>query len=1795
MRKNSQNCLKFIGYSYPINNQYANCVSATEISSSFLVAYASGKNVIVLKEGAFFTAVLSEHNYEVCTVCLAYCSQQIISCDISGEIIFWNLNNSEYFAKTKIKMQTPIISASFIVAKNEIFMVNEMKELIAFETIDGQLTPKILTKGFSFCMLSNDGKYLIAHNFKNSVTIFDLKTEFRVFQIIHLSRHVTSIDVHPYLQILFVLTADNVLRIYQLSEKFTSFVMTSSTFVPFPGFFIRLPDILFQNRKAVFKKNTKIALMNPNTLKIYYIIIDKNGKICNNSKNELFEFNQFSDAENQKHKLLFAFKTNKGTQIIYMSNDSLNIISKEKKWEILFHNYEIIHSELTGCNNLFFTLDKSGKLIVWHLFDFKHDSFVVSNSAVSAAWISDCSLVFYQKDTKQFITFNAVTHEVQNFDFEISGEDLISIFYNNGSLFGLTKSSLISKSLNNNKFDFPNVEGIDIFSFSKEYNSQFLFIFVSNNSLHVYLCPSMTKFNCEINNLGLTIKSIAALSIMSFAILFEDSIHFYSFNGYAFVYSNCYNIHGIKGMYCKNASCYGGNLFCFNANNVYAFSNTKLHLFNSHNSPESIKSICSDLTGNFFIEIYDKYFKVFTPCLSDNNDFIDSFIDENDNSCLYFPIAYSNISQPKIKTIQSTFLHLFEFDLMDLSRNQYEMPQPKQLPAIPNQELEKSSFQILTEKENLFDKDAIINLKQIQKITDIDLFGLRFLYTTLENKKVPSYIALWFSFSKRQPQIIQYLINQIRGHNKNKLELNDISNFLLPFSISSHNLLVNLLTEALIDSWNHFQRIENVILYYAALGQTLTLSKLYRSLGDSSKSDFFKESFKTDNRRKIAIKNAYSSFQKGNFEISSALFILGGEYDIAFNIITNKLNNKILCFLIARLLTNSDYNSDIFKLYILNYFKPHDDILQVLLLNLCNKHDKIPFILEKVFLDQEIKNNISRLGDKRIALFEIYWYINRLLLLTKNQNITNFSIFDCNCNAFFQLIQNLIKDGFAPLANYIIKITEFKNYFGKFVTMELSDQNDDIPDSNIRTELLIEETKPFDFGGCGDWGDDIDADYDYSDNLSENDNDKMNSIPDSQSNNTSIEEIDLSNKSVFQIESNDIWNYYNTFLIELVRGLNTVFYFHFNFYTKKNVLIKSLDTNTPNNNELGLFLLGSFTLKFAYNFLSLQNKEMIKTLYESIIQSAIIFYYYSSFIPMTPKSFLKFIQILYFLSSEEPAIFCEDSNDIKLNYSNIMNMSNKKVISSIMNGAIAFSLWTYNPPLFLFFAYNDSNHCFLSMNEIISSKSQGIGLFDTDFSSTKFPDTVPAIMLLYSDSLSNNYTIERNRILVMFMILNYIIDINNYFENDLLLTYLLSKQKILQKTLKYYQSSFNSLKFKPNDDIFNMMVSSEQNNQSNDEQNMPSMQNLTNFVSLTFKNIIFEMYEKSLYLINTIKYSSLTYTSSKYFSILENNDIYKQNIIDSPYNKISTILLMPLHKGTRGVMLCNNNKLVSVTFSVDYEKDDEIQAKFNEVLEVFDETLSMNNINNYNEKINTLVGHPSFNLFFTVSNNFLNLYNLDQGPSDYQINRSTADKIKCVSFSPNGSALAVCSQTVIDVFRINFASSSSKPIHSKAFPSKLFKINSISWCNDDTKLAICCKSMILIINLSSEYCKQIKINPEWGKATVIQALHKKFLLAGTKTGRIIVFDIDHELVEPLRIFDAGSRITCMYAYEEIVLVGTKEGRLIIICPNDLEFSKKIELNFEIKSISMQNSRIVVVGDSSKILLWNEHSKIADSN
>ena len=132
MRKNSQNCLKFIGYSYPINNQYANCVSATEISSSFLVAYASGKNVIVLKEGAFFTAVLSEHNYEVCTVCLAYCSQQIISCDISGEIIFWNLNNSEYIPLYNGKLNI-VIAASYQYLKNIIGIVKALGTMTEYE------------------------------------------------------------------------------------------------------------------------------------------------------------------------------------------------------------------------------------------------------------------------------------------------------------------------------------------------------------------------------------------------------------------------------------------------------------------------------------------------------------------------------------------------------------------------------------------------------------------------------------------------------------------------------------------------------------------------------------------------------------------------------------------------------------------------------------------------------------------------------------------------------------------------------------------------------------------------------------------------------------------------------------------------------------------------------------------------------------------------------------------------------------------------------------------------------------------------------------------------------------------------------------------------------------------------------------------------------------------------------------------------------------------------------------------------------------------------------------------------------------------------------------------------------------------------------------------------------------------------------------------------------------------------------------------------------------------------------
>ena len=181
------------------------------------------------------------------------------------------------------------------------------------------------------------------------------------------------------------------------------------------------------------------------------------------------------------------------------------------------------------------------------------------------------------------------------------------------------------------------------------------------------------------------------------------------------------------------------------------------------------------------------------------------------------------------------------------------------------------------------------------------------------------------------------------------------------------------------------KNVDSVTLLYIAMSN---ISKIIKN-------------FEIEKNRKSALKNAYCSLSKQNFIISAALFLVAGDLKSAVQITYEKLEDPILAFLIIMLVEKSVIGLMI-NLF-LSTVQRNDKVIPIFIANFVKKED-VPAMIELLLLDEQNSSNPSLMGDKRIALYQIYHRLtNDIKLLPIIAN-------------------NTINDELVSLVNYIYKL-----------------------------------------------------------------------------------------------------------------------------------------------------------------------------------------------------------------------------------------------------------------------------------------------------------------------------------------------------------------------------------------------------------------------------------------------------------------------------------------------------------------------------------------------------------------------------------------------------------------------------------------------------------------------------------------------------------------------------------------------------------------------------------------------------
>lgn len=1702
-------------FSYPLNSEYPNSISFSGVHAGLLIAYGSSNLVIVLIEGKYVAAVLKGHKTTVCTVSFETRAPHLLSCDITGNCYFWQYQDN-FWQNTRIEVfPTPLTSVTWYSARREISYSS--KDGLFYNTITnfGNNPMKLCNKS-CFCTFNYDGSLLASHNNKLAVSIFMFQSNPYLTQVVKHPSPIISFDFHPFLPSFLTITKDYVLRIWRQSVLST-FACTAAIKVPFIGFFVRQPSFFNNPNSFTPAKSAKILFIDQNN-KRYKLRIDENGLIKNLDEGSPFKRVQV----HPDFGLRAVYKTNLGTEMVLVKKNKLTVATRERQRDLLFHHDIIEHSQFASNSYWLFTLDKSHVLIIWPIFNPYFSSKEISNNAELAIWQNSTTLLFIENS--QLKSFNTKTSEISLTDFP-SLNNCKYLYSNGNDIYVITDNQIISQ---NHQID---IQPYKFAAFSKPYKNMFLVLLADDkNQLKLLQLPSNQEISLS-TRVNSPIKGIGIISFISFVVLTDNELEFWSNSNDGFECQNKVYLPGMNGLYCDSSKI-SGRIFCYDNSRLFSVLNGVTPYLSTPN----ITGVTVNDVGHIVV-FYGYYFKVYpswcyqqtpksiyisNPNLSSRNQllnvgtlppdaqFLQKVTAPTKINYMISPHSYIHPPQTSLSIIQSTLFHLLECSII----TKLNKCNPEQIPAIPNQYAIPSAFDFPADFDNKEYHKLIQTIRNIKE--DIDMFGLRYLLAIKETAWPPSYFAFWLSYSKSQSQIAEHLYSYI--------DANMLSKFYIPISIHQHSILVKIVQKALQNMWSSVQKVENVALLYAALGQNLSISKLYTAVGDDNRADFFKHDFKVERWRKCAIKNAYSSLSHHNVEMAAALFLVAGDIRLCINVILNKLEDPILAFLVLRLITHSDYNHPDMKAFLQEW--KSDDVISGLISHLLQKPDTIN-ILRNLLLEKEFNKQATVFGDRRIALFELYSY------LAKNTDIAS------------QIIINLNQDGLAPLSQYLTGIINcpYETFRHIGLQNQSNDEQEEIEPEIESFEPTIEKVKEFDFGQNlinDDWSDE------YDEEISDKETEEV--------------EIEVKNG----IPTKEL-NSFDSFLSDEIDSLCSFF---FNKEKEEN-----------QNEDAGLFAMKNGSITTASILLGDEKRNLLLKFISQFLDNCCILYYKSALIPITSKKMLALSLKLFNI------IIRYNQNELKENCTSLdlkkfMAYQHNEYIYSAFNSAIVVSLWTYFTQFLTQLLDETIDPVSIDKDNI----PQETSYFDADLTSPKYPDWLPMLLSRYSVVKPGEpASLERARLLIMFLIFQKVYQITKQLSNgdNKFLEKMTRRQKSMHKTLQFYEIALGSPPFtKPPNDLVNdntdatsritSIIDKELNETFDQLHGLQKNSMMIQFFPPIYRNG--EIMTKDRIEIKS-KTTDFQFSSIKSMALMPLKKGHLVAIADNNLIKID---------------ITNQTEPVFMDFHPQFTPETSNGSLTNTASSISQSNTSQHKLHAPPEAF-AIIPHPNFDLFICLSPTEAYLYDFEQGKTDFKIYISPSQyKISCAAFSPNGTKLAI-GTSVLDIFSFDLSKWETNP--SIKWDMK-GPITALAWINSDTMIAVAYTnpnnqtSTLVIANTLLKYHQPMEMKKEWGIITCIRSVTRKDkLVFGTKNGFVVVTNMRANY-EVECIISLGVPTISLSNLHEIIGVGTGNCHLVLFSTTKPKNSFKFEAPNKINSVIITDRMFLAAGDYSSISIWN---------
>ena len=1335
-----------LSYSFPINIKYHRSVSFSSSHVGMMLAYSSSNLIIILVEGKYVKAILRGHEYDISTLCFEVKGPHLISGDIKGNVIFWYYQDSVWQITRKLVLKPAATSFSWCAARATVcYSSSDGLFLGNIDTFDTE--PTRIAKTSKFCQFFHDGSILASHSYRHSLLVFSINiNNVYVPQAFQFASDICVFEFHPIEAMFMVITVDGQLRLFTRDHKSNIFSCTTMLSVPIPGRFVRPPALYkFKHR---FNKEYTIVFISSEGVKIKLKIDDK-GNILTPKPQNLFK-SLPPQLNIKEHGLRAAFKTNKGVEVVTVKYNGISVHSNTK-YTTLFHRAKVTHSSFAPTSDNFFTLDEDKMLMFWPFLNPYESPRIISRKAESAAWFGNRHLLVLQDN--HLVSCDVLTGAEYEFSFP-KLENCKSLFVNDKDVYAICNDKIITKNR-----DYP-IGNYVLYSFSAVYKNYFLFIKSTNdNQVVAHIFPSFDEIPVAKRREHHHIDALSCLSLNSFAVLSNPSIEIWNFVNDGFELTYKFDFSPMNGLICDSWS-YGGRIFTYDDRRIYlidngiipfldqkdvttvatssnghfvAISRSSMHLFPLWTS-KLLELEKTKIPGEF-INRKDVYLNV--DRMTADSRFLLNLSEIVTHNFLPSPAAVIKPNDELKKTINLTLCHLLEYSMLD----KLDEITPMQIPAIPAQYASSVAINDCTT-----DNDEILRLNSITKSIkeDVDMFGLRYLTAVKSSYWPPAYVGLWLSYSISQSQICMCL--------EETITTNNLTKFFLAIGIHNQNLLENLVKQALARTWAQSKKIDPVAVFYIAMSNRNKVSKLYELVGDTQRSDFFKKDFTNEKNKRSALKNAYSSLSRQNFMMASALFLIAGDSKSAIQMISDKLNDPILAFLIIRLIDKT-CTSDLMKWFLANV-KWGDAVIPIIIANLLRKNN-IAEMIEPLLLDNRSSQNATSMGDRRIALYQIY------------HRLTN------NSSFVTTIARNMLNDGLAQLANYLLKFPRQQLMVQASISSNIvlsSDDDKEHEESNnnfFATEMNNTDTNSseqsdddFDFGGnvMDDWDDDYSSD---SESESEDKNNNKETIEMNNSQEILQSEQQISNAMENNKEEGDI-KVVRNFLTEQIEAFSR---FH-SKHKKGNI----------NNDDIASYALHFGFSDIAFDLFSEVWKNLFRKNLSKFIDYCGAMYIESAQIPASNKRLLELCGDLAHKLSDQPFSY---------DYNSIMALPNTGFSHSVLFGSFVAAAWSFEPH----FVDQILNQNKIPKEFLPESLPHSCSMFDSDIGSPRFPDTIPQLVIAFSRSdVFHSTNIESARFIVMFLIFRRIVTLSKEFKPEGRWHRLLNeKYKQLLQTLEMYQ------------------------------------------------------------------------------------------------------------------------------------------------------------------------------------------------------------------------------------------------------------------------------------------------------------------------------------------------------------------------------------------------------------------------